>query len=90
MRKHSVKFRCLHHDHMVEALATDGADDAFHVGILPWRSWCRANALDVEGCDRGRHIREHSVAVMQQIRRRGVLRKGVASLLGGPRPLDAR
>ena len=25
-------------DHVIEALAAQGADDAFHVGTLPWRS----------------------------------------------------
>jgi len=31
--QHAVKALCVHHDHMIEALASDRADDAFHVGV---------------------------------------------------------
>ena len=42
---YAVKARCVHHDHVIQALASDGADDT--VGVLPRRSWRRSNFLDV-------------------------------------------
>ena len=33
--EHSVKSRCSCHDHMIEALAPNRADDALHTRILP-------------------------------------------------------
>ena len=51
-------------DHVIEALAAQGADDAFHVGTLPRRSRCRQNFLDSHGfyCSR-ELIAEDPVAV---------------------------
>ena len=31
--KHAVQSRRVHHDHVIEALASDRADDALHVGV---------------------------------------------------------
>jgi hypothetical protein len=31
-----VQPRRVHHDHVIEALASDRTDDPFHVGVLPW------------------------------------------------------
>ena len=43
VRQHAVKAVCVHHDHVIEALASDRADDALDVGVLPRRSWRRSN-----------------------------------------------
>ena len=39
----------IHHDHVIEALASNRADDALHVGVLPRRARCSANRLSVHG-----------------------------------------
>ena len=46
--QHMPQMPLAEHDHMVEALASDGADQSFSVTVLPRRSWrCRsvANAV---------------------------------------------
>src|SRR6476660_3378008 len=43
--QHMTQMPLAEHDHMVEALAADGADQSFSVTVLPRRSWrCRSVA----------------------------------------------
>ena len=43
--QHMTQMPLAEHDHMVEALASDGADQSFSVTVLPRRSWrCRSVA----------------------------------------------
>ena len=35
LREHPVQPRRVHHDDMIEAFASNRADDALHVGVLP-------------------------------------------------------
>ena len=39
----------MEYDHVIEALAAQGADDAFHVGMLPRGLRRRENLLDSHG-----------------------------------------
>jgi hypothetical protein len=52
-RKKPTQACLLRHDHMVEALAPDRADDALDVGVLPRRAWGRSDGLTVYGGQRG-------------------------------------
>ena len=66
----------MENNHVIEALAAKGADDAFHVGTLPRGSRCRQNFLDSHGF----HIlpkltAEDPVAVPKQV----ICSKGKAS-----------
>ena len=43
--QHMTQMPLAEHDHMIEALASDGADQSFSVTVLPRRSWrCRSVA----------------------------------------------
>ena len=81
----SVECSLVENDHMVEALATNRADDALHVGSLPWRAWRRQNFLDPHGF----HIpakltAEDTVAVSEEVPGDLFKRKCLAKLLPGP------
>ena len=84
VREYPVQPRRVHHDDVIEALTSDRADDAFHVGVLPRRSRRCANRLDVHPGDSGRDVCKDRIAIVEEIPRRLVLRKGVAKLLCGP------
>ena len=47
--KDSTKMPLIDDDDVVQTLATDRADDAFDVGILPGRARCRADGRETEG-----------------------------------------
>ena len=64
----SVKGSFVENDHMIEALATNRPDHAFHVGSLPWRSGCRQHFLDSQICNLLSQLGpEYSVPVTEQI-----------------------
>jgi len=72
-------------DHMIQALAPDRADDPLDVGPLPGRPRCAEHFLDAEFLDLlGEVVAEDAVAVPQEIAWRGIPRKGLPELLGGP------
>jgi len=83
-REHPAQAGLVHHDHVIEALASHGADDALNVGVLPRRARRCADGLDMHaaerGCDRGERI----VAVMHEIARRSVFWEGIPQLLRRP------
>jgi len=64
---------------VVEALPSDRADHAFHVGVLPRRSRGSTHGLNVHGGNSGRDVCEDRIAVGEEIRRRVVLRKVIGS-----------
>lgn len=75
----------MEHDHVVQTLAAEGADQPFDVRPLPRRSWRRKNFLDAHVLDLLREfVAEDPIAIAQQITWCGVPRKGVAELLGSP------
>jgi hypothetical protein len=72
-------------DHVIEALAANRADDAFHVGSLPWRARRRKDFLDSHGFDTLRKLTaEDAVVVPQQVTRDLLKGKGLPELLRGP------
>lgn len=81
--------RLVEHDDMIKALAAEGADEPFHVRILPRRARRRLHLADAEQPQHPRHgLAEDAVVVVDQELRRGVEGEGLAEL---PRhPLGAR
>ena len=76
----------IEHDHMIEALASNGSNHSLHIGALPRRAWCRqdfANALVSHLFSEV--IAKDPIAVPQQVARELVKRKCLPQLL--PRPL---
>jgi len=63
--KNAVLSRRIHHDHVIEALASDWADDAFCVGVLPRWSRRGSNRLDVHSADGGRHVCKDRIAIVE-------------------------
>src|ERR1700730_15526778 len=70
------------HDHVVEALSANTADQAFREWILPWTECCSEDLLDAHSLNSVSVVATiHSVTVPYQIPRCGVLRKGFDDLL---------
>ena len=46
IRQHTAQVTLIEDDDVIEAFATDRADDALDIGVLPWRSRCSDNLLD--------------------------------------------
>ena len=73
-----------HHD-VVEALAAQGADEAFHVRILPRRPRRRLDFVDPHGLDSAReHDPVDRIAVAQEVSRGGLPGERLHELLGRP------
>ena len=84
-REHPPQPSLVRDDHVIQALASDRADDALDVGVLPRRARRGADRLDVHAGERCRGRCERAIPIMQKIGRRRVVREGVPELLGGPR-----
>ena len=72
-------------DDVIETFATDRADDALDIAILPWRPRCSDNFLDghrLSAIAEGLTIRR--VAVSQQKSGCGVPGEGLGDLAGQP------
>ena len=81
----------IHDDHVIETLASDGADDPLRVRVLPRGTRGGADRLDAHATRRGRERGKRVVAIVNEVARGRVFRKGLAELLGGPeRQSDAR
>ena len=63
--EHPTKPRHVYDDHVIEALASDRADDALHMRVLPRRSRCRSNGLGVHRGHGGRHMRKDRIAIVE-------------------------
>jgi len=73
-----------HHD-VVEALAAEGADEPFHVGILPRRPRCRLDFMDPHGLDSARERDPvDRIAIAQHVSRSGLPGAGLHELLRRP------
>jgi hypothetical protein len=82
--EHPTKPRHVDGNDMIEALAPDRADDSLHVGVLPRRSRCRSNLLDVHPFESSRDVRKDGIAIVQDIPGRFVLWERIAKLLCRP------
>jgi hypothetical protein len=74
----------VHDNHVIETLASDGTDDPLGVGVRPWGTRGGAKLLDAHATRRGRECGKRVVAIVNQVARSRVLRKGFAELLRGP------
>src|SRR5215472_5522718 len=75
----------MEHDHMVETLAPNGANDPFHVGSLPGRTRRRQHLFYSHvGQLFSEVLAENRVAISQQVTRELLERECVAQLLAGP------
>jgi hypothetical protein len=84
-REHSAQVALVEDDDVIETFAADRADDAFDVGILPWRSRRGDDLLDRHRLDTiGEGLPIRSVAVSQQKARRGVPGEGLSDLARQP------
>ncbi len=84
-RKDPPQVPMVQDDDVVQALASDRADNAFHIGILPRRSGRCHDLLNVHGLDRspeGSAI--GAIAVSDDMSRHNVPGKGLPQLLGEP------
>ena len=83
--KHSEKVPFIAHDDVVEALPSNGSDQALAVRILPGRTRCRNHFFDPHRLDApGEATAEDAVAIMQQESRVGFVGKCLDDLLGCP------
>lgn len=72
-------------DDVVEALASDRADETFRERILPRTVWRREDFINPHALHAmAKLLAIDSVTVAQEIGRRGVVREGVYDLLGSP------
>ena len=70
---------------MIQALASDRADEALREGVLPGASGRRQDFIDPYALHAlPEHVTVDRVAIAEEIGGRGVLREGVHDLLGGP------
>ena len=73
------------HDHLVEALPADGADEPFHVGILPGCARGGEDLADPHPLDSPHELLAvDRVAIPKEILRRGLLGKALDDLPGRP------
>jgi len=83
--EYSAQLVVIDHNHMIEALATNASDDAFHVAILPRTPWCNANFFDAHSFNpRPEEFAIDSVAVSNHKPRGAVFRKCFDDLLCSP------
>ncbi len=72
----------VHHDDMVETLATDGADEPLDIGRLPGRARCDAHFINTEAAHTApESFAVDGIAVAQKVARRGVEGKRLDYLL---------
>ncbi|HYT21414.1 MAG TPA: hypothetical protein VEW05_14455 [Candidatus Polarisedimenticolia bacterium] len=70
---------------MIEALPTNGTDDALYIGSLPRRTWCRQNFADAQVSHLFLELMaEDRIAVAQQVAGRFGKGKGLPQLLDYP------
>jgi hypothetical protein len=72
-------------EHVIQALAPDGADEPFREGILPRALRCREDLYDRHAFHAMPELPTvNLVAVAEEMGRRRLVREGVHDLLGGP------
>jgi hypothetical protein len=72
-------------DDVIEALAADGADDAFDERILPGCPWSNAHLSNPQAGDvPGEGLAVDGIPIAEHISGSGLLREGLENLAGGP------
>ena len=84
VREYALQSDATEYDDMVEALTSDRANEALDIRVLPGRSRCGEDLVDLHRGDGGRDVRERRITVVQQVPWCLVLRKRVTELLGRP------
>src|SRR6267378_3193769 len=75
----------MEHDHMIEALATNGSNHSLYIGSLPRRARCRQNLADAHVSHLSSEVMaKDRIAVPQQVARELVKGKCFPELLSGP------
>src|SRR5512133_2173505 len=73
------------HDHMIEALASDRADQSFSVTVLPRRSWCYRSVANAHRANAARKcLAVDTVAFTNEVVRHRFPPAGLADLPGDP------
>ena len=79
--EHAPQAGCRQYDHVIEALAPDGSNEAFDVGVLPRRARRRQDFPNANRL----HMIERMIPIAKDIARQLVPGKRVTKLLRGPR-----
>ena len=75
----------MQHDHMIEALTTNGANHSLDIGSLPRRARCRHDLPDAHISQLFSEIMgENGITVAQQVTRKLSEGKGLSHLLSRP------
>src|SRR3954470_1163857 len=83
--QHVPQMPLTEHDHMIEALASDRADQSFSVPVLPRRSRrCRSVANAHRANASGKCLSVHAVAITNEVIRHRFPPAGLADLSGDP------
>jgi hypothetical protein len=73
------------HEDMIETLVPDRADESLGKGILPWAAGRGQDFLDTQALDASpERLSVDTVAIAEEVLRRGLVGEGVDELLGGP------
>ena len=81
----AVEVSLAEHEHVIQALAPDGADEPLREGILPRALRRRENFIDAHALyAMPELLTVDLVTISEEIGRRGLVRKGVDELLSGP------
>ena len=87
--KQPLQMRLIEHNHMIEQLAADRADEPFDVGVLPERAWGADNLFDAQVFDSPlERLAVNTVAITHQKPRGRIERECFDDLLR--RPLGRR
>src|SRR6516165_11728764 len=75
----------MQHDHMIEALTTNGSNDSLDIGPLPRRARCRQDLADAHISQLfSKIMAENGIAISQQVERKLSKGKGLPHLLSRP------
>src|SRR3954452_6210303 len=83
--QHMTQMPLAEHDHMIEALASDRADQSFSVTVLPRRSWCCRSIANPHRANAARKcLAVDTVAITNEVVRHRFPPAGLADLPGDP------
>src|SRR6476659_3059784 len=83
--QHMTQMTLAEHDHMIEAFASDRADQSFGIAVLPWRSRrCRSIANAHRSNAARKRLAIDAVPITNQVSRRWVPAAGLRDLASDP------